>query len=156
MGDHIHGKGEWMLSYRFMTMEMQGNLQGSQDIDPDTIVTTEPNRFFGMPNMPPTLRIVPQDMQMDMHMLGFMYAPSERLTLMFMANYLDKSMNHTTYAGGMGENDARMETAGYGVAHNIYSLIRQIERLRNLQPQAPIKCSLLQSPPARLDTEPDI
>ena len=24
MGDHTHGEGEWMLSYRYMTMDMEG------------------------------------------------------------------------------------------------------------------------------------
>ena len=95
MADHMHGKGEWMFSYRFMTMNMQGNLKNSSAIDPDTIVTTEPNRFFGMPGMPPTLRIVPLDMTMDMHMLGLMYAPSDKLTLMFMTHYVNNSMQHT-------------------------------------------------------------
>lgn len=117
MGDHMHNDGEWMLSYRFMTMNMQGNLRGSKNIDPDTIVTTEANRFFGMPNMPPTLRIVPRDMAMDMHMLGLMYAPNDRVTLMFMANYLDNSMKHTTYAGGGGTSvlgEFATTTSGWG------------------------------------------
>ena len=119
MGDHVHGKGEWMFSYRFMTMNMQGNLKGSSSIDPDTIVTTEPNRFFGLPGMPPTLRIVPLDMTMDMHMLGMMYAPSDRVTLMFMANYWNKSMQHVTYAGGMGTTELgsfKTDTSGWGDA----------------------------------------
>jgi hypothetical protein len=102
MADHMHKAGEWMLSYRFMTMDMQGSLKGSDSIAPDTIVTTEPNRFAGMPGMPPTLRVVPLDMRMDMHMLGAMYAPSDKVTLMLMANYIEKSMNHVTYMGGMG------------------------------------------------------
>ena len=117
MGDHMHKQGEWMLSYRFMTMNMEGNLKGSTNIDPDTIVTTEPNRFFGMPGMPPTLRIVPLDMTMDMHMLGLMYAPSDRLTLMFMANYWSKSMRHVTYAGGMGTTELgnfKTDASGWG------------------------------------------
>ena len=105
MGDHIHSKGGWMLSYRYMTMNMQGNLKGTSSIDADTIVTTEANRFFGMPGMPPTLRIVPLDMTMDMHMMGAMYAPSDRVTLMLMTNYWNKSMQHVTYAGGMGTNE---------------------------------------------------
>ena len=70
-----------------------------------------------MPNMPPTLRIVPRDMDMDMHMLGLMYAPSDRVTLMFMANYLDKSMDHTTYAGGSGTSllgNFNTATSGWG------------------------------------------
>ena len=117
MGDHTHDKGEWMFSYRFMTMHMQGNLQGSNDIDADTIVTTAANPFFGMPGMPPTLRIVPRDMRMDMHMLGMMYAPSDRITLALMASYLEKSMDHTTYAGAMGTavlGDFNTATSGWG------------------------------------------
>jgi hypothetical protein len=117
MGDHAHGKGGWMLSYRYMSMNMQGNLKGTSSIDPDTIVTTEANRFFGMPGMPPTLRIVPLDMSMDMHMLGVMYAPSDRVTLMLMANYLSKSMQHVTYAGGMGTTELgnfNTKTSGWG------------------------------------------
>ena len=102
MADHFHNKGEWMFSYRFMTMTMDGNRQGTDRIDPDTIVTTEANRFAGLPGQPPTLRIVPIDMTMDMHMLGAMYAPHDRLTLMVMANYWQKSMEHLTYQGGMG------------------------------------------------------
>lgn len=105
MADHMHKAGEWMLSYRFMTMNMQGNLKNSSSIDPDTIVTTEPNRFSGMPGMPPTLRIVPLEMTMDMHMLGLMYAPTDKLTLMLMANYVSNSMQHVTYAGGMGTDE---------------------------------------------------
>jgi hypothetical protein len=117
MGDHIHEKGEWMFSYRFMTMDMEGNLQGSDAISPDTIVTTEANRFFGMPGQPPTLRIVPLEMTMDMHMLGLMYAPSDRITLMFMTSYSSKDMDHVTYMGGMGTTvlgNFTTETSGWG------------------------------------------
>lgn len=117
MGDHTHKAGGWMFSYRYMAMDMQGNLDGSSAIEPDTIVTTIPNRFAGMPGMPPTLRIVPLDMQMDMHMLGMMYAPTDRLTLMVMSNYLDKTMNHVTYQGGMGTTELgrfSTRTSGWG------------------------------------------
>jgi hypothetical protein len=117
MAEHMHKTGEWMLSYRFMVMDMQGNLQGSDNIDPDTIVTTEPNRFAGMAGMPPTLRVVPLDMRMDMHMFGAMYAPSDRVTLMFMANYLKKSMQHVTYMGGIGTtvlDNFKTESSGWG------------------------------------------
>lgn len=106
-----------MFSYRFMSMDMEGNLSGSNDISPDTIVTTVPNRFFGSPGQPPTLRVVPLDMTMDMHMFGMMYAPSDRVTLMLMANYIEKDMNHVTYAGGMGTNvlgNFQTSTSGWG------------------------------------------
>lgn len=104
MGDHLHPKGEWMASYRYMTMSMQGNLLGDDHISPDRIVTTIPNRFFGNPGQPPTLRIVPTHMTMDMHMFGLMYAPTDRVTVMAMVNWVDKAMDHTTYMGGAGTN----------------------------------------------------
>lgn len=104
MGSHMHGEGEWMLSYRYMHMNMRGSRKGTNDIDPTTIVTTEANRFFGTVGQPPTLRVVPTDMTMDMHMLGAMYAPTDWLTLMAMANYLEKEMDHITFAGGAGTN----------------------------------------------------
>ena len=32
MGDHMHKKGEYMMSYRYMTMNMGGLLDGGDDI----------------------------------------------------------------------------------------------------------------------------
>ena len=40
-------------------------------------------------------------MPMRMHMLGVMYAVSDRLTLMGMASYVSQSMDHVTRMGGM-------------------------------------------------------
>jgi hypothetical protein len=102
MGDHMHKAGEWMLSYRFMRMEMEDNRIGTNDVSPEEIVTTEPNRFFGQAGQPQTLRIVPTDMTMDMHMLGAMYAPTDWMTLMAMVSYMDKSMTHITFMGPTG------------------------------------------------------
>lgn len=104
MGDHTHNKNEWMLSYRFMKMEMEGNRSGSSSISPEEIVTTIPNRLAGQPMQPPTLRVVPTRMTMDMHMFGAMYAPTDDLTLMVMVNYLEKEMDHITFQGMMGVN----------------------------------------------------
>ena len=117
MADHFHKKGEWMMSYRFMSMPMEGNLLGSNNISPDEIATTIPNRFFGNPGQPPTLRIVPTEMTMDMHMLGLMYAPTDRITLMGMINYLSNDMDHTTHQGGMGTTvlgEFTTKTSGLG------------------------------------------
>ena len=102
MGDHVHKKGEWMFSYRYMYMDMKGNRDNSSSISPNRIVTTQPNRFFGAPGQPPTLRVVPTKMTMEMHMLGAMYAPADWVTLMVMTNYQEKEMDHLTYMGGAG------------------------------------------------------
>ncbi len=104
MGEHMHKKGGWMLSYRYMRMDMEGNRIGENKVSPESIVTTVPNRFFGAPGQPKTLRIVPTEMTMDMHMLGAMYAPTDNVTLMFMLPMVRKSMDHLTFAGGAGTN----------------------------------------------------
>ena len=102
MGDHMHAKGEWMLSYCFMRMEMKNSRNGSSSISPEEIVTTVANPFFGRPMQPPTLRVVPTQMTMDMHMFGVMYAPNDWLTLMLMGSYLKKDMDHLTFMGPAG------------------------------------------------------
>jgi len=132
MGDHMHRAGEFMLSYRFMRMDMAGNRIGTDEVSPEEIVTTVPNRFFGQPMQPPTLRVVPTEMPMNMHMLGAMYAPSDWLTLMAMVNYIDKSMDHITFQGGM--ETTRLgtfttESEGFGDT-TVTALIRLLDKPR--------------------------
>ncbi|MDB3996370.1 transporter, partial [bacterium] len=102
MGDHVHKKGEWMLSFRTMTMSMQGNLQGTNSLSPEEIVQTQANGFAGMPLQPANLRVVPVKMTMQMQMLGVMYAPTDRVTLMAMTSYKEVEMDHITFMGGTG------------------------------------------------------
>jgi len=117
MGDHMHQADEFMFSYRYMDMKMSDNLQGKNDISSDQIATTIPNIFAKMPMMPPTVRVVPQTMSTKMHMLGFMYAPTNNLTLMLMVNYFERAMRLSTYKGMMGNTvlgDFTTQSTGLG------------------------------------------
>ncbi|MEM9402195.1 MAG: transporter [Pseudomonadota bacterium] len=117
MGDHRHAAGEFMVSYRFMSMSMEGNLDGTDSLSPEQIVTTVPNRFANPPMMPPTLRVVPTEMTMDMHMLGMMYAPTDRITLMGMVNWISNEMDHLTFQGPTGDTQLgtfRTRSTGFG------------------------------------------
>ena len=115
MGDHLHPEGEWMVSYRYKRMEMEGNRIGTDDVSPEEIVTTIAN-----PNAPPpTLRVVPTEMSMDMHMVGLMYGATDWLTLMAMGMYTQKEMDHITFAGAAGT------TRLGGIHHQIQRLWRQ-------------------------------
>ena len=102
MGDHRHAAGELMISYRYMQMQMEGNMIGDQSVSPETIVTTIPNRFFGRPMQPPTLRIVPKEMTMEMSMFGAMYGVTDRVTLNAMLPLINKEMDHITFRGPVG------------------------------------------------------
>ena len=126
MGDHVHKKGEWMLSFRTMTMSMQGNLQGTNSLSPEQIVQTQANAFAGMPMQPANLRVVPTKMTMEMQMLGVMYAPTDRVTLMAMTSYKNTEMDHITFMGGMGTQRLgtfSTKTSGLGDTQ-IFALIK--------------------------------
>ncbi len=117
MADHRHKKGEWMTSYRYMYMDMSGNRDGTDSLSPEEIVTGVANPFANPPMMPPTLRVVPTDMPMQMHMIGGMYGLTDRITLMAMGMYVSKEMDHITFQGPMGTTrlgEFTTETSGIG------------------------------------------
>ena len=100
MADHRHHKGEWMFSYRAMLMTMAGNRDDTASLSISEVLRSGTG----------TYRIAPEKMTMTMHMLGLMYAPSDRLTLMAMAPYVSSlEMDHLTAAGGS------FETASNGL-----------------------------------------
>ncbi|MBE9031726.1 transporter [filamentous cyanobacterium LEGE 11480] len=85
MGDHTHKKGEWMFSYRYMFMEMDGNRDGTNSLSTADVLQQFP--------------VSPLRMTMHMHMLGAMYAPSDNVTLMGMLPFVIKEMDHVTRRG---------------------------------------------------------
>jgi hypothetical protein len=112
-----------------MRMHMEDNRDGTDDLSPEEIVTSVPNRFFGRPMQPPTLRVVPLKMDTDMHMVGAMYAPSDTLTLMAMTSYIDREMDHLTFAGPAGTTrlgNFTTRTNGFGDS-TLGALIRLYE-----------------------------
>ena len=99
MGDHYHGKGEWMVSLRHMRMSMAGNRDGTSDLTDGAIIKLE--NPYQMGTMSTKLSVVPQQMTMGMTMAGAMYAPSDTLTLMAMGMFTSKVMDLNTYQGAM-------------------------------------------------------
>jgi len=79
MGEHTHEAGEWMLSYRYIFMQMDGHRDGTNSI------TNQGAYDLGF-------MAVAAEMEMEMHMIGLMYAPTDNVTLMAMLNYIRKDM----------------------------------------------------------------
>ena len=100
MADHYHKKGESMISVRQGYMDMSGNLLDGKSISNSQILA--------MPNplgdMPANLSVVPTEMDMKMTMIGAMYAPSDRVTLMAMVMSMSKDMTLNSYQPMMGRN----------------------------------------------------
>ncbi len=99
MGDHTHQQDDWMFSYRYMNMSMLGLRQGTKDL-----TTTSALQDF---------MLVPVNMDMEMHMLGAMYAPTDKITLMAMLNYHRQDMLIQNRMG----NRFRTQSDGVGDSH---------------------------------------
>lgn len=104
MGDHTHHAGRWMVSYRFMSMEMDGNCDGTSSLSPGDVFA----RGF---------MVSPLRMTMEMHMLGAMYGLTDRVTLAAMAPYTVLSMDHETRMGG------RFTTESSGPGDPVFSAL---------------------------------
>lgn len=109
MLSHVHSKGEWMLSYRYMNMNTRGMQQNGSSISNEEIY----NQYLFSSDR----------MQMQMHMLMAMYGISKKITLMAMFEYKQSSMNMVAPEGpththnGMlmsGSMTHHMETSGLG------------------------------------------
>ena len=112
MLSHVHSKGEWMFSYRYMNMATRGMEQNGTAISNDQIY----NQYL----------MSSDKMQMHMHMLMFMYGVTTKLTLMSMLEYRSSTMNMITpessmhmhmmngvmMGGAMGMQD--IKTLGFG------------------------------------------
>ena len=89
MGDHVHERGEVMVEYKYMHMNMHGNRIGTER------VLASEAFVFGQGLAPPTnVGVTPTGMTMDMHMLHLMYGLSDRITIYTMPMWSAFSMNH--------------------------------------------------------------
>jgi len=79
-------------------MHMQGNYDGTNAISDAAVLSS------------PSYMVTPTDMNMEMHMFGLMYAPTDRVTLMAMMSYVEMSMNHLTMSG----MNFRTQSSGVG------------------------------------------
>lgn len=80
MADHYHSKGGWMFSYRLMNMNMESLLSGT-----NAISNSDAHDAGYM--------VTPLKMPMQMHMLGTMYAPTDKITLLAMAMITKNDMD---------------------------------------------------------------
>lgn len=112
MGDHQHGKGSLMFTYRFMYMDMGGLRAGDS--------RTSFADHSGMP-MAGKYPVLPRDMQMEMHMFGLMYGLTDKQTLTVMVPYVRNIMDHTTRMGA--DFDTESDGLGditVGLLHELY------------------------------------
>jgi len=100
MADHYHSKGGLMFSYRFMNMNMEGLLSGSNTISNDDVHKN--------------YMVTPLKMPMQMHMFGAMFAPTSNITLSAMVNVIKNDMDlHMKMTSGMAHHFST-SSSGFG------------------------------------------
>ncbi len=96
MRDHIHKKGEYMLSYRYDLMNMKGMRDGTNNLSNAEVL----NNYM----------MSPTKMNMKMHMVGAMYGVTDELTLMAMGSYMTNDMKMVDMDG----NKTKSDVSGFG------------------------------------------
>jgi hypothetical protein len=124
MIDHAHLKGAWMVSYRYMSMNMNGNLMGANRVSAERVYQS--------------YLMAPDKMAMNMHMLMIMYGVTDKITVMGTVNYISKSMDMSMmmsmmsgHSGSMNMSQAEMHdhlaTGGMGDIQ-LYGLYKLLDR----------------------------
>lgn len=109
MGDHVHHRGSWMFTYTYMTMHMDGMRDGTDDLGNSEVLKD--------------FMVTPVRMDVQTHMFGSMYAVTDDFTVMAMAPWISKEMDHVTRMG------VRFSTSSDGIGDmrlsGIYKIVNR-------------------------------
>lgn len=95
-GHMMENAGDFMVGYRYMYNKQAGDmLNGSDPVADQTIVTQGCGGVAAADNC----YVTPNNMNMHMHMLDIMYAPTDWLNLMLMPQYVDMDMHMRRLSG---------------------------------------------------------
>lgn len=108
MGDHTHNEGEFMVSYRYMQMDMNSLQDGTKSVSAQKVLDSG-------------YMMTPTKMTMNMHMFGLMYAPTDKTTILVMLPYIEKDMDMLTGMGMMTMDSEGLGDIKAGALHNIFS-----------------------------------
>ncbi len=108
MADHTHNKGEMMASYRIMQMDMEGIINGSDDMSTEELFNNS------------NYMMAPVNMKMMMQMAGIMYAPSDDWTFVVMIPYTSNDMSMQS-KGSMSSMDMGMSMDSMDMNHGMSS-----------------------------------
>jgi len=103
-------KGQGVAGINYQHHEFDGLIQGTDSVSSKTVATTAPNRFFGNPMQPPTLRVVPEHAEADVIFPYANFAINDRFALVGLAPLIRKKTKLRTFAGPVGTNSLGTNT----------------------------------------------
>jgi Protein of unknown function (DUF3570) len=118
-GHMMENAGDFMVGYRYMYNKQAGDmLHGSDPVVDRTIVTQGCGGVAAADNC----YVTPNNMNMHMHMLDIMYAPTSWLNLMLMPQFVDMDMTMRRLRGAPADQLAGGPDAGDKSAHILHHL----------------------------------
>lgn len=115
---HVHERNQWMFSYRYMNMQMQGTMSGRKYMEAGDVFKT--------------YLMSPENMRMNMHMMMVMYGITDRITVMGMGSFMSLQMNMSMFAlshhhgSGTSDGQHQMRTSGVGDVelHGLVAIVK--------------------------------
>ncbi|WP_293649883.1 hypothetical protein [Thiolapillus sp.] len=95
-------KGQGMAGISYAHFSFEGLRMDTDSVSTNTVVSTVANRFFGLPGMPPTLRVVPIKVDVDVAYPFANFAIGHDLALIGVAPVIRKEITFRTYGGSVG------------------------------------------------------
>lgn len=115
---HPHSKGEYMVSYQFMSMGAAKIHSGTNELNTTDVLNS--------------YQQAPTSMNTYEHMIMGMYAPSDRLTLMLSGKFLSSTMDMRTNTGALSANTFSEKSSGIGDMNMLASYLLFNHELHNL------------------------
>ncbi len=94
--------GKTKLRYTYTRVEVDGMIQGSKAVSPETVAATVKNRFFGLPKQPPFLRVVPDHVDVNIHVLGGLHSLTRNVSIVGAIPFIEKTNRTITFKGATG------------------------------------------------------
>lgn len=107
MVDHMHKAGEFMLGYRYSYSRSDGDTLHGTDAASDHDIMHNGCQPAGACSMKQS------EMNMHMHMLDIMYAPTDWLTLMLMPMWMSMEMTMSPLEGGHGHGGGHADMGSH-------------------------------------------
>jgi hypothetical protein len=120
MFDHMLDAGDFMVGYRYMFGRQIGDMLNGSHVASDREIVAQ----GGCDS--PGCSVRPGEMNMSMHMIDLMYAPTDWLTLMVMPQFVDMDMKLDPLEGGIPSvhsSHVSHETGGVGDT-GLYGLVK--------------------------------
>ncbi|MCW8890624.1 MAG: hypothetical protein OQL20_08205 [Sedimenticola sp.] len=95
-------KGQGVAGINVQHHKFEGLIQGTDSVSAESVVTSAPNRFFGNPGQPPTLRVVPKSAEADVIFPFANFSLNDKFALVALAPLIRKKTVLETFQGAAG------------------------------------------------------